>query len=93
MCYTCVYILKDALERAASTDREKIRDALAKTHLKPGEKGNIQPCSIIFEEAGQNKDARTVIAQIQDGKRRSIFPVQFASREPIWPMPKWKDRK
>lgn len=93
MCYTCVYVLKDALERAASTDREKIREALTKTNLKPGEKGNIQPCAIIFGEDGQNKDARTVIAQIQNGKRRSIFPEEYAASKPIWPMRKWKDRK
>ena len=93
MCYTCVYVLKDALERAASTDREKIREALTKTHLKSGEKGNIQPSSIIFGEDGQNKDARTVIAQIQNGKRRSVFPEEYAASKPIWPIPKWKDRK
>jgi branched-chain amino acid transport system substrate-binding protein len=93
MCHTCVYVLKDALERAASTDREKLREALTKTNLRPGEKGNIQPSSIIFDETGQNKEARTVIAQIQNGKRRSVFPAEFAASEPIWPMPKWKDRK
>jgi len=92
MCYTCVYVLKDALERAASMDREKLRDALTKTHLKPGEKGNIQPGTIIFDESGQNKEARTVTSQIQGGKRRSIWPPEYAASEPIWPMPKWKDR-
>jgi len=61
--------------------------------LKPGEKGNIQPSTIIFDEGGQNKEARTVTAQIQGGKRRSIWPPEYAASEPIWPMPKWKDRK
>jgi branched-chain amino acid transport system substrate-binding protein len=90
--YTSVYILKDALERAASVDRDKLREGLTKTNLKPGEKGNILPNSIIYDATGQNKEAKTVISQIQNGKRYPIWPSELAIREPIWPMPKWKDR-
>ncbi len=31
--YQVLFVLKDALERAASTDREKVREAIAKTNL------------------------------------------------------------
>lgn len=93
MCYAAVYVLKDALERAASTDREKLREAIAKTNLKLGEKGNITSGPIIFDETGQNKEARTIVAQIQNGRRRTVYPEDLASSEPIWPMPKWSDRK
>lgn len=90
--YSAVYVLKDALERCASTDRDAIRDALAKTNLKAGEKGNINAYGIQFDSKGQNFKASVTSGQIINQKFTYIYPLQYAEAKPIFPVPKWSDR-
>ena len=78
-------ILVDAIDRAKSTDREKIREALAATDL-PGERTIMPWKQVKFDEAGQNNDADPVLLQYLKGKFVTIFPAQSATAEPIWPM-------
>ena len=89
LSYTTVYVLKDALERAGSTDREKLREALSQTNIGIGEKGIITPSPVEFGEDGQNKHSRCVVVQIRDGKRTAIYPLDISPSEPIWPMRPW----
>src|SRR5574339_121796 len=49
--YQVVFVLKDALERAASTDREKVRDAIAKTNLTDH---ILTQDAIHFDESGES---------------------------------------
>jgi branched-chain amino acid transport system substrate-binding protein len=91
--YTNVYILKDALERAGTTDRVKLRDALAATDIGLGEKGNMLTVPIKFNEKGQIVKFEHMFKQILDGDYRSIYPPELAARKPVFPVPKWKDRK
>ena len=52
--YTVIYVVKDALERAGSADRDKVRDALAKTNLTD----HILPQDAIkFDDTGENVNA------------------------------------
>jgi len=90
--YASVYILKDALERAGTTDREKLRDALAATDIGVGEKGNITTSRIKFNEKGQI-EFNYMFKQILDKDYRSVYPADLAARKPVFPVPKWKDRK
>jgi branched-chain amino acid transport system substrate-binding protein len=90
--YASVYVLKDALERVGSIDREKVRDALAATDLAVGEKGNITTSRIKFNEKGQI-EFDYMFKQILDKDYRSVYPVDLAARKPVFPVPKWKDRK
>jgi len=56
--YVAGWVVADALERAGSTDKEAIRDALAKTHLEHGSH-MILPAKVLeFDENGQNPNAR-----------------------------------
>ena len=84
--YNAALVLIDALERAASTDPAKLREAIAKTNLKqhiaPGE-------AIVFNEQGQNINATVTMQQIQNGKIRVILPKPYADAEPIFPIPGW----
>jgi branched-chain amino acid transport system substrate-binding protein len=89
--YAAVYILKDALERAGSTDREKIRNALAASNLAVGEKGNITTARIKFDEKGQ-VDFHYMFKQVLNGKFVSVYPPDLAPRAAVFPVPKWKDR-
>ena len=92
-CYYCaVYMIKDALERCGSTDREKLRDAIASTNLKSGEKGNINAYDIQFDAKGQNSKATVLSGQVLDQKLTYVFPLKYAERKPVFPVPPWKDR-
>ena len=63
------YIIKDALERAGSTDPEAIRKALAETNITEGPT-QMYASEIIFDETGQMVNAPLVISQFRkvDGK-------------------------
>jgi branched-chain amino acid transport system substrate-binding protein len=80
-------VMADAINRAKSTDGEKIRDALAATDL-PGEQTIMPWKRVKFDENGQNNDANPVLLQWVGGKFVTIFPAQAAVAEPIWPMNK-----
>lgn len=91
--YASMYVLKDALERAASLNPEKLRDALATTDLKTGPGMIVAYDSIQFDESGQNKNAALSIVQINDlGKgleRITVWPksARRAGYTPVFPMP------
>lgn len=91
---TSVYVIKDALERSGSADREKLRDAIAKTDITQGPALYTGYQRIKFDEHGQNTFAHGVISQNLDGKRRAIWPKENrgADVKPAWPVPKWSDR-
>lgn len=90
MAYEAVYVLKDALDRACSTDRNAVRDALAATsfadHILPYQ-GPIE-----FDETGQAKNARSVILQVQNGQILQVLPEALAEAKPIFPPPAWDQR-
>ncbi len=91
--YVAMYALADALERAASTDPKKLRDAMAATKLSKGPASIIAYDSIEFDESGQNKNAALSIVQINDlGKgleRVTVWPkaARRAGYTPVFPMP------
>jgi branched-chain amino acid transport system substrate-binding protein len=90
--YTVGYILADALERAASLDKDKIRDALRKTNIKAGENGNTHPYTIEYDENGQASNAVGVVSQWINGTKQVLWPPEFASAKPIFPAPEWSKR-
>ncbi len=78
-------VMAEAINRAKSTEGEKIRDALVATNI-PGEQ-TIMPWKLIkFDETGQNNDADPVLLQYIGGKFVTIFPPQAAVAEATWPM-------
>ncbi|BAH75756.1 ABC transporter substrate-binding protein [Solidesulfovibrio magneticus] len=76
--YVAMYVIADALERAASTEPAKIRDALAATNLTTGPGMVVSYDGVQFDETGQNKNAGIVIVQVAnvDGKpdRVTVWP-------------------
>jgi branched-chain amino acid transport system substrate-binding protein len=77
-------VMADAINRAKSTDGEKIREALAHRH--PGEQTIMPWKRVKFDEMGQNNDADPVLLQYIGGKFVTIFPPQGAVAEAVWPM-------
>lgn len=91
--YLAMYVIKDALERAASLEPAKIREALATTNLTSGPGMIVGYDAVKFDATGQNENASPVIVQINDiGKgleRITIWPksARRAGYTPVFPMP------
>ena len=89
---TGIVTLVDAINRAGSTDPEAIREALTKTDIKPADL--LMPWTgVKFDETGQNVGVRAIIVQLQGGKYWTVWPFEGATRDVIFPIPKWSERK
>ena len=88
-----MYVLKDALERAASLEPEKIREALAATNLSSGPGMIVGYDAVKFDKTGQNENASLVMVQVNDVgnglERITIWPksARRAGYTPVFPMP------
>ena len=90
--FTGVMVLADAINRAGSTDPEAIRKALTETNI-PGNKIIMPWKGVKFDEHGQNIYGSGILVQIIDGKYHTIWPLDVATSDIVWPMPKWDQRK
>jgi branched-chain amino acid transport system substrate-binding protein len=71
--------LVDAVEKAGSTDADKVRDALA---------GLDEPTffgPLKFTAAGQNLTKTMQVIQVQNGKPVAVWPKDIAEAKLIWP--------
>jgi branched-chain amino acid transport system substrate-binding protein len=82
-------VLGEALNRAGSTDPEKIRDALSKTDLKP-EQLMMGYNGVKFDQTGQNIMASTYLIQLKDKAYKLVWPENSAQIKLEWPMKGWK---
>ena len=73
------YVFKDAFARAATLDKDKVRDALADTDLMTFY-GRIK-----FAPEGNNIAKPMVLRQIQNGEYNVVAPSAFASHKLNWP--------
>ena len=81
-----VYIIKEALELAGSSDPVAIRDALAELVIEEGSESLIMPWSKIdFDEKGQNVGAANIICQWQGDNFYTVYPENVATHEPNIP--------
>lgn len=77
----------DAIERAGSLDREKVRDAIAATDLLTFY-GPIK-----FDATGKNVAKSMVLYQVQNGKYMVVAPGKWANSKPVYPNPPWDQRR
>jgi branched-chain amino acid transport system substrate-binding protein len=85
-------VLIDAINRAGSTDPEKIRQALRDTDMPAGQIP-MPWQNIKFGPDGQNNGVGTVLIQVHDGEYFSIYPFEVAAKEVIYPFPSWAERQ
>jgi branched-chain amino acid transport system substrate-binding protein len=91
--YVAMYVIKDALERAGSLDKDAIRKALAETNLTSGPGMIVGYDAVEFDESGQNSHASPVIIQINDAgnglERITVWPksARRAGYTPVFPKP------
>jgi branched-chain amino acid transport system substrate-binding protein len=83
--FIALIVLAEAINRAKSTDGEKIRAALAATDI-PGEQTIMPWKRVKFDDMGQNNDADPVLLQYVGGKFVTVSPSQAAVAEAVWPM-------
>jgi branched-chain amino acid transport system substrate-binding protein len=83
MNYSAVLLLADAIERAQSTDRTKITEALGSSAFD----GHIMPYGPTKFVDGQNAGAAPVNTQVQGGDIKVIFPADFADAKTVFPVP------
>jgi len=83
MNYSCLLLLADALERAASPERGKVIEALASSTFA----GHLMPYGPTKFVNGQNQGAAPVNTQVLDNDIKVILPAKFASAKPVFPMP------
>ena len=77
--YSIGQIIRQALEKAASTDPTKIRDVLAATEFNvalPGGKA-------AFDETGLNKHSEPILVEWINGQLRSIWPKKYQAVQPV----------
>jgi branched-chain amino acid transport system substrate-binding protein len=86
MNYGAVMLLADAIERAGKAERAAIIDSLAGNSFET----KIMPYGPIRFEKGDNTGARPVTTQVLDGDIKVIHPPEFASAQPVFPMPERK---
>ena len=90
--FTGMMILAEAINRAGSTKPEAVQKALAETDI-AGAKLIMPWKGVKFDATGQNTLGTGIIVQVQDGKYVTVWPFDMASKDVIWPMPKWDQRK
>jgi branched-chain amino acid transport system substrate-binding protein len=89
--YQSTMVLADALERAKSVDRAKLRDALAQTKL-CGAKNILPYDCVMFDPSGQSPQGQLVMLQVQKGQFVSVWPPEVAAAKPVYPVPAWSKR-
>jgi branched-chain amino acid transport system substrate-binding protein len=76
--YAGIWIIKDVLERAASVDKDKIRDAFAKTDITSSPAMVLPAKRIAFDATGQMQPTHIGI-QVQNGAFVTVWPEELAS--------------
>ena len=82
--YSATLLLADAIERAKSSDRAKIIEALGNSTFA----GHVMPYAPTKFVNGQNQGAAPANTQVIDGDIQVVLPEAFASAKPVYPMPR-----
>lgn len=97
--YTVVWLFKEAIQQAGSSEGEAVKNALAALDIQgefPGGRKIVLPYDRIkfenYDLAGEphyrdNTSASVAIAQIQDGAWKTVWPFDFADTKIAYPAP------
>ncbi len=76
--YVGMYIMADVLERAGSTDKDKIRDAFKATNLTSGPATLLTVDAVKFDANGQLPQ-QSLVMQVQGGKFVTVWPEKLSA--------------
>jgi branched-chain amino acid transport system substrate-binding protein len=83
------FALAEAINRAGSTEPEKIRETLTRTDLKPDQL-MMGYNGVKFDQTGQNILASTYLIQLKGKQYQLVWPQKAATASLDWPMKGWK---
>ncbi|MBG3877624.1 ABC transporter substrate-binding protein [Desulfovibrio oxamicus] len=90
LAYSSVYVVKDAVERAKALTTEDINAAMKGVDLMTA----FGPVKFESRDGYQNQNfIDTLALQVLQGKHETIWPERYASAKPVFPLPKWRERK
>jgi branched-chain amino acid transport system substrate-binding protein len=84
LSYQAVMVIAQALDEAGSDDPEDVRDAIADIQVDNPLLAFDGP--ITFDETGQNENATVIVMQTQKGNVEQVFPDDFATTKPVYPV-------
>ena len=90
--FTGFLTLADAINRAGSTDPGAIQKALRETNI-PADQLLMPWTGVKFDEKGQNAGVRAILQQLQGGTYHTIYPFELATKDAMYPIPAWSQRK
>jgi branched-chain amino acid transport system substrate-binding protein len=77
-------VMVQAIEKAGTVDREKVREALYKGTFK------APPGNVVFDETGFPTTNGAFTIQMQKGKVGVVWPPEAATAKLAWPSPSWQ---
>ena len=83
--YGSVFLIKDALERAASAVRDKLMAALRATNTSGGPANYFVGGNLRFDENGRRMDAPVALFQWQKARPMTVYPEADAYAPILWP--------
>lgn len=88
LSYSGIYILADAIKTAGGIDKAKLIAALERTkYASPlGETISFSPSNVIKHQGIRSQK----ILQWQNGKQQILWPFEYSTTTPVFPMPAWK---
>ena len=84
--YSACQILVEAIRRAGSLNREKLRRVISKMDV------NTVYGRFRVDREGIQTGHKMLLTQWQDGKRVIVWPEELASVQPRFPTPPWNQR-
>jgi branched-chain amino acid transport system substrate-binding protein len=81
--YAAVWLIKEAMESAASSDPADIAQTLRELEQSSGPSSFMPGGQIAFNDEGLNPDTFPVLIQWQDTKPRSVWPKEVQAVDPI----------
>jgi branched-chain amino acid transport system substrate-binding protein len=88
--YSALYIIRDVLNRAKSITPDDIRIAMKATNMMTA----FGPIKFDDKEGYTNQNFMdTLVMQVINGQHETIWPLKYASKKYIFPIPRWRDRK
>jgi len=80
-----VYALVEAINKAGSSDPEKIAQGLREIKMTTGPVAGLPGKTIAFDEKGLNTFTYPIMVQWQKGDMVTVWPKSDATAKPIWP--------
>ncbi len=96
-CQLAMMTVYLALEKAGSLEPENIRQALLSMDITGDDPNIATPYGVKFAQpgefdAGQNIRAEGVIGQLYNGEYHTVWPLEMAAMEVVFPQPTWAER-